>query len=48
MARERVTYTVKVDTAKEFNRIALEKSINRSSLINQLMKKWIEENKEKK
>jgi metal-responsive CopG/Arc/MetJ family transcriptional regulator len=46
MARERVTYTVKVNTAKDFNELAIKKNINRSSLINELMEKWIEENRE--
>lgn len=48
MARERVTYTVKVDTAKDFNALAIKKSINRSSLINELMEQWIKENQEDK
>lgn len=45
MARERVTYTIKVDTAKDFKQLADKKNINRSSLINDLMEKWIKANK---
>lgn len=45
MARERVTYTVKVETAKDFNELAVKKNINRSSLINDLMEKWVKANK---
>jgi len=48
MARERLTYTIKTDIAKEFNELALKKNINRSSLVGDLMKKWVQENKEEK
>lgn len=46
MARERLTYTIKTEIAKAFNDLAIKKNINRSSLIGDLMKKWVEDNKE--
>ena len=36
-----VNYTVDKETVKEFNKICKEKSINKSALIDALIKKWI-------
>ncbi len=38
-------YTLNVDVLNEFNRVAGEKCVNKSQLIEALMRKWTEENK---
>ncbi len=38
-------FTIDVETGEAFRALAEEKSVNKSKLIEKLMKNWIEENK---
>lgn len=40
-----INYSINKDLLKEFNRIAKEKAINKSGLIELYIKKWVEEQK---
>lgn len=41
-------FTINIDVYAEFTRLASEKSINKASLIEKFMERWILENKENK
>jgi hypothetical protein len=45
--KQKVAYTVNKEIVKQFNRRAKELSINKSLLIENLIKKWMKENEEK-
>ena len=42
-----INYSINKDLLKEFNRIAKEKAINKSGLIELYIKNWVEEQKKK-
>ncbi len=39
--KERVTHTIDFDLSKKFNKITKDNAINKSALIEKLIKKWI-------
>jgi len=43
--RQKIAYTVNKKIVKQFNEKAKELSINKSALIENLIKKWLRENK---
>lgn len=45
--RQKVAYSVNKEVVKDFNKRAKELSINKSALIENLIKKWLKENEEK-
>lgn len=45
MAKERVTHTIDSEISKEFNELTKENAINKSALIEKMIKEWIKNNK---
>jgi len=43
--KKKVNYNINVETIKEFNTLTKVKAINKSQLIENLIKKWVEMNK---
>lgn len=43
MAKERVTHTIDKTVADNFNKISKENAINKSALVEKLIKNWIKE-----
>jgi metal-responsive CopG/Arc/MetJ family transcriptional regulator len=48
MKKERITHTVDKKVVEDFNRITKLNSINKSALIENLIKKWIKDEMEKR
>ncbi len=45
--KDKLIHTVDIETIKEFKTLTRELSINRSALIENFIKRWIKENKDK-
>lgn len=43
--KAKISMSIDIEVLKEFDRICDDKSINRSSIVNKMIKKWVEENK---
>lgn len=43
--KKKVNFNVNIKILNEFNKLSKEKSINKSQFIENLIKKWIQENK---
>jgi hypothetical protein len=43
--KKKVNYNISESTIKDFNELAKKKAINKSQLIENLIEKWVKENK---